>query len=214
MHHWRIVIAIKYLALVTRKQSTHWQYFPQTWGNSDSSLVSFHGLAQSSFCWQIEYLKWSEKVWIWDVDICLEEVFSWGSFFLHALYCTKLLFDYSPFTCRSATSSQSYNNKNIETTSCYTMADGNSGPNSTSLIYICRIFGSGIKTRIMMLTGCGGTCKLGHKTRLLLLVTGLLLYLVIGALVFQALEERGERDEITELRNARAEFAQKINVSG
>ena len=66
----------------------------------------------------------------------------------------------------------------------------------------------------MMLLECCWSCKLGHKTRLFLLVVGLLLYLVIGAFVFQALEERNESDQITELRGVRAEFAAKIGVEG
>ena len=66
----------------------------------------------------------------------------------------------------------------------------------------------------MMLLECCWSCKLGHKTRLFLLVVGLLLYLVIGAFVFQALEERNESDQITELRSVRAEFAAKIGVEG
>lgn len=71
-----------------------------------------------------------------------------------------------------------------------------------------------LQTDTMHLESC--SCRLGYKTKLLILVCGVLIYLIFGALVFRLLEEKVENEQISQLRAIRANFAGKINgtISG
>ena len=63
---------------------------------------------------------------------------------------------------------------------------------------------------VSMLLECW-TCKIGHGVRLFILVNTVFLYLVFGALVFSAFEERQEVTRVTHLKKVRADFAAKIS---